>query len=120
MNYCPQFDSATPQGFEDQEYVFWFDGANTVALFRGMAIGDSRDGVPLALDAADPFYLRAIQIVLPSGGEYSVRFRDQAGNYLTDGYVPSLDFQPGPGLVLEPALLCVAGTTLLLDIRRLA
>jgi hypothetical protein len=113
MNYRPQFDSETPAGFVDEEYLYSFD-----IIFPALLSGQEALAFPLVLQSDEDFQIRSICVVYASG-ILGVRFRDAFGNQLSDGFVPATDFSPEPGLNLEPALFCRGGV-LLLDLKNIS
>jgi hypothetical protein len=105
MNYVPQFQVATPAGFRDEEYAFYFDFSNTPSLVTALpALSEIAGGIPLKLDSDAPFYLGGFFVQGTDG--MLARLKDPFGNFLSDDYVPIEDLI---GLVIEPGILCAPG-----------
>lgn len=132
MIYRPQFAYPTPEGCEDTDFVFSFDGSNTPLLNQDVS-GQTISNIPLLLDRDSPFYWRAWKIdgirettnKLPNQYEIpniSVKLQDPYLNDLSDSLIPAVlsgfpsnpvDFNhsvlTGSPVVLEPEIYCPAG-----------
>jgi hypothetical protein len=126
----PQFPFETPDGFEDCDFEYYFDNSNTPALNTStLAVGQQINGIPLPLQQDAPFYCRAIVIDNPTAA-LGVRFRDSAGNYLSDDFIPvGLVSGMPPGqhppvgplvVILEPEAPFPKGGVIYVDVKRLA
>jgi hypothetical protein len=113
MNYRPQFDTETPAGFEDEEYLYSFD-----ITFPPLLAGQEALAFPLLLQSDEEFYIQSIGVVDVSG-VLGVRFRDSFGNALSEDFAPATDYASEPGCNLEPALFCRGGV-LLVDLKNIA
>ena len=129
MSYRPQFAyPAAPEGWEDQEFEYWFDLSNLPAFQIALLPGQEIPNIVLQLQRDAEFRWRAVQVSNP-GSFLGLRFRTPDGVYLQDDYAPMENFSGFPGAVagipggepvaLEPEIVCPAGATLLLDVRNL-
>ena len=129
MSYRPQFAyPAAPEGWEDQEFEYWFDLSNLPAFQIALLPGQEIPNIVLQLQRDAEFRWRAVQVSNP-GSFLGLRFRTPDGVYLQDDYAPMENFSGFPGavagipggepLALEPEIVCPAGATLLLDVRNL-
>jgi len=125
MPYRPQFIyPPTPEGYQDEEFEYYFDPSNTPAL--GDVPGQK---IPLQLQADAAFILRGIQI---SGNttDLLIRFWTPDGLPISQGlitcdlaYDATLEGQNPVGrlpIPLEGEIPCPAGSVLLVDIGSLA
>ena len=135
--FRPQFAYSTPDGCDDQDFVYTFDGSNTPQLFTDIS-GKTISNIPLLLQRDAPFYWRGIKLATlvstsgPNGSaggitSYSfpnvnVKFQDPYLNDLSDGLVPATQYAfpqnplnfnnsllTGPPYVLDPEIYCPAG-----------
>ena len=130
MAYRPQFAYPPPEpGFVEEEFCYFFDSTNVPDLASPLPPGGQVLRIPLQLEPDAPFFLRGIQI---SGnqGPLGIRFTDPWGNELAEGsieadrgYYATLD-GPNPvgrlPVIVEPQVLCPAGSMLLIDLTSLA
>jgi hypothetical protein len=124
MPYRPQYETTpTPEGYEDEEFVYVFNPENTPALGVLLSPGQSSLNIPLQLQAdGSEHIIRSIQIGNPQSN-LGVRFRDPFENYITESgvgeFVPSFSFSipdGDNGSVLEPEIPCPPGAAILIDI----
>jgi len=126
----PQFPFPTPPGFEDQDFLYYFDNKNTPALNTStLAVGQILFNVPLPLQQDAPFFWRGITIDNPTAA-LGIRFRDSAGNYLSDDFIPVglLSGMPSGGhppigplaVIMEQEIPCPKGSVIYVDVKRLA
>lgn len=126
--YRPEFPYATPEGYEDQDFEYYFDRTNVIALGTTFASGTKVLSIPLPLQPDVDFYWRAVKIAITNSGTangFMIRFRDGFGNYLSD-LIPAYNYTPSPTpsqpplgsspVPLEPEVFCPAGTTVYIDI----
>jgi hypothetical protein len=128
MIYRPQYAYPTPRGFTDEQFSYTFDQSNTPFLNSGnLASGSFIQNIPLPLDRDAAFLWRGFTIlgVNDTDPVMAVRFRDAAGNYLSDDFVP-IDLYARPlGLAIvgtltviwEPQIECPAGGMLWVDLK---
>ena len=125
MSYRPQFvTAATPPGFVDEEFEYYFDQSNTPGL-TPLAGGQSVNKLPLQLQTDSEFVLRALEI---SGntGPLCIRLYDPFGNELSavtvecdTAYDATLQAGNPIGRLpvpFEPEARCPAGGFLQIDI----
>ena len=128
MIYRPQFPYLTPEGFQDEEFHYYFDSNDQPALSVGsLAVGQSLSGIPLVLQTDAPFLWRGLIIDNPSAA-FAVRFRAPDGTYLSDDFVPIGFYSPIPPAdhppvgnsptVLDFEIPCEKGSVVYLDIKR--
>jgi hypothetical protein len=124
MPYHPQYETVpTPEGYEDEEFVYVFNPENTPALGVLLSPGQSSLNIPLQLQAdGSEHIIRSIQIGNPQSN-LGVRFRDPFENYITESgvgeFVPSFSFSSPDGdngSVMEPEIVCPPGAAILIDI----
>ena len=129
MSYRPQFAyPAAPEGWEDQEFEYWFDLSNLPAFQIALLPGQEIPNIVLQLQRDAEFRWRAVQVSNP-GSFLGLRFRTPDGVYLQDDYAPMENFSGFPGAVagipggepvaLEPEIVCPAGAAILLDAKNL-
>jgi hypothetical protein len=125
MTYRPQFDyPSPPPGYEDEDFEYVFNDANTPALGVLLASGQTSLSIPLLMQNDAPEYLiRAIQVGNPQA-LLGIRFRDGFLNPISDPdqFVSSWAFassQGNNGAVTEPELQCPGGAAILIDIANL-
>ena len=127
-SYQPQFAfPPCPVGFEDLEFVHYFDAVSTPALGSTLAAGAESFDIPLFLEKDADFVARAIRIV----GAAQFQFRDPTGTWLSEkppAFPPllsqsyqgqGLNLAPSgaffqPSVVLEPEIVCTAGSAFML------
>jgi hypothetical protein len=129
VSYRPQFAyPAAPEGWEDQEFEYWFDLSNLPAFQIALLPGQEIPNIVLQLQRDAEFRWRAVQVSNP-GSFLGLRFRTPDGVYLQDDYAPMENFSGFPGAVagipggepvaLEPEIVCPAGSAILLDAKNL-
>ena len=127
MSYRPQFPNQTPDGYQDKDFVHYYDQTNTPQLNNALslAVGATILQIPLQLQGDAQFTLRAIKINGPAN--YGVRIKDPYGNYLSDDFVP-IPQEYGPqetsvfgsnAVEFEPEIPCPLGSIIFVDIKRL-
>jgi hypothetical protein len=111
VSYRPEFAYGTPEGFDDEPFVYSFDASNTPAITGVLASGTTLTNIPFLLQQDAPFILHGWRIEVSGGGDNTLRVqvKDPQGNYLMDDYTPvglvSGSFgQNPPGAV--PVLVC--------------
>lgn len=128
MPTIPQFVYPTPDGFQDQDFVHYYDQLSEALLSSALSlsVGSEIVGIPLTLQNDAPFLWRGVKVNGPTN--FGIRFRDQAGNYLSEDYVPlPLGYAPDlqailgvPPVVLEPEIPCHPGGVVWVDVKRLS
>jgi hypothetical protein len=128
--YRPQFPYPTPEGFQDEEFEYYYDSSNTPALnTANLSVGQIVANIPLPLQQDAPFFWRGLILDNPKAA-FGVRFRDAAGNYLSDDFVNVGLYSPIPPgsqhppvgnapIAIEPEIPCPLGGVLYVDIKRL-
>jgi hypothetical protein len=81
----PQFPFPTPPDCYDEDFVYSFNSTNTPALGTSIAAGAQLQNIPLLLTPDAPFLWRGLSTPVSN---LMIRFKEPAGNYLSDGYVP--------------------------------
>jgi hypothetical protein len=125
--YRPQFAYPCPRGYEDGDFDHYFDYRNTVLLNNtSLAAGLTVLNIQLNLQTDHPFFIRGIQVKAVNAGDpvISAQFKDAHGNYLSDDFVP-LDLSVAPdgqaqfftNVVFEPALPCLAGSVVWMNLK---
>ena len=130
MAYRPQsVYPDPPEGWEDTDFVYYFDPVNTPALGGGLPAGETIQKIPLQLQPDADFYLRGIQI---SGntGRLGLTFWTPAGDPISQvtveadrAYSGTLNGNPPVGrlpVMVEPEIFCPAGSQILLDLTNIA
>lgn len=127
MSYRPQFAYPTPEGFQDEEFVQYFDSISNPALATVLAAGAEIRDIPLILDSNAEFHIRGIEVALENNNELGIQIRDPYGNYLSDGYVPAGAYsgqQLGDvgacPVALESEIVCPPGGALSISIKNLS
>ena len=129
MSHRPQFAyPPAPEGFQDEEFCYWFDFSNMPAFQSVLGAGEEILNMVMPTERDAEFRWRAIQVSNP-GSFLGLRFRTPDGVYLADDYAPMEDFSGFPGasggipggdpVALEPEIVCPAGCVLLLDCKNL-
>ena len=111
MNHRPQFSTQTPFGFQDEEFLCFFE-----LQFYPLVPGAEVLAIPLPLKTLEEFRIQALTVI-DDTGMLGVRFRDPFGNQLSEGFIPALDCTPQ--MTLEPALVCQPGATLTVDLKNI-
>lgn len=127
MSFRPQFPWKTPEGWQDEEFVQYFDPTNTPGLSTSLAAGQSALGIPLLLEPGIEYHIRGIEIASAASDVNGVRLKDPWGNYLSDDFVPAGAYSGGqesaPGglpVVIEGEIVCPPGGTFTVDIKNLS
>lgn len=126
--YRPQFAYPTPEGFQDEDFVHYFDQSNTTQLNAALALaaGATIENIALQLQTDAPFSWRGLKINGPAN--FAIRFRDPYGNFLSNDYLPlPLEYSPqetsvrGSNVVpFGDEIKCPAGSVIRVDIKRLS
>jgi hypothetical protein len=126
MSYRPQFPDPTPAGFQDEEFIEFFDVHTVPGLGQVLAAGEELRDIPLLLDPDAEFHIRGIEVATQVEDALGVQFRDGYGNYLSDGYVPAGSYSgqqladvgalPVP---VECEIVCPPGAALSVSIKNL-
>lgn len=128
MIYRPQFPYPTPDGFQDEEFEYYFDSSILPALnTASLAIGQIVFNVPLVLQTDAPFFWRGLIVDNPGAG-LAIRFRGPDGTYLSDDFVPLGFYSPMPPAkhppignaptIVDFEIPCEKGSVVYLDIKR--
>jgi hypothetical protein len=122
--YRPQYAyDPTPEGFEDQDFDYYYDPTNTPALSLTLTAGIPILNIPLKTQDDAEFLWRGIQASGPS--DVGIRIHDPYGNYFSDAFVPLTDYSgfgaaphiPGGSPVpLEPQSEFLRGVLLYVDV----
>lgn len=125
--YRPQFPYATPPGCRDEDVVYTFDGSNVPLFAAGLVAGQVIPEIPLPLQQDAPFYWRGWKFEArkvgggPSAPDINIRLRDVYDNYLSDDFVPAVEYGfvqdeafpiSTPPVILEPEIYCPRGGVL--------
>ena len=126
--YRPQFPNSVPPGYQDKEFVHYFDQTNTPQLNNALSLaaGATLLQIPLQLQGDAPFTLRGIVVNGP--GNFALRFKDPYGNYLSDDFIPiplrdGLEETSvfGQNVVeFEPEIPCPLGSIVFVDVKRIS
>ena len=93
----PQFPYPTPRDCTDEDFGYIFNSNNVPALGTSITAGSQLLNIPLLLDSDAPFLWRAIAL---EASLLMVRFKEPAGNYLSQGFIPvGLYGVPSSGVV---------------------
>lgn len=126
--YRAQFPYPTPPGFEDKDFVSYFDATNTTLLNNAaLAAGGLIINIPLVAQQDAPFAWRGITIQGKNGTDpvVEVQFKDCYGNPQSDDFVP-IDLYRKPSgaaivgflpTVLEPEVFMPPGAVTWLSIK---
>jgi hypothetical protein len=131
MIYRPQFPYLpAPEGFEDEDFIYYFDAQNTVAFGIVLALPPGEDfrDIPLQLQRDGEFRWRGVQVSNP-GGALALQFQTPDGTALSDDYVPAEVYSGLPGGVsgqpggvpvpLEAEIVCAAGSVILVSVKNM-
>src|ERR1035441_3040572 len=99
MAYRPHFAYKTPAGYVDERAEFPFDYRN-LPLSATPAYLTYRTNIPLRLDQDAEFRWRGISWEYPDpglfySGQIAIRLRDCYGNYLSNDFIPILNYAQG-------------------------
>jgi hypothetical protein len=131
--YRPQFAYATPDGYEDQDFQYSFDGNTNTPLLGslGGTAGELAPGVnlmniTLPLQPDEVFLWRGNKVITPIFGVLPlyIQFRDPMGNYLSLCPVPIIHIAYPSGAAgwgtavvpMEPEIPCPAGSNVLINV----
>lgn len=127
MSYRPQFPYPTPAGFQDEEFIQFFDSNTVPGLGHVLAAGEELRDIPLLLDPNAEYHIRGIEVATQTEDALGVQFRDGYGHYLSDGYVPAGSYSgqqsadvgalPVP---IEAELICPPGAALSVSVKNLS
>jgi hypothetical protein len=97
MSFRPQFAYLTPEGYQDERAQFPFDQRQCPGL---LGPGGVFYNQVLRLDDDAPFHWRGISWEDPDpyfflAGAIAIRLRDPFGNFMSDSFVPILDYAQG-------------------------
>ena len=130
MTYRPQFAyPPAPEGWEDQDFEYWFDLSNLPAFQVVLTPGQSIEGIALQLERDAEYRWRGLEASDVAGSFLGLRFRTPDGTYMADDYAPVENFNsfpagvPGlPGsepVAFEPEIVCPPGAVVLLDVKNM-
>ena len=130
MDYRPQFAyPPAPEGFEDEDFEYFFDFSNMPAFQSVLTPGEEILNMVMPTQRDAEFRWRGIQVSNP-GSFVGLRFRTPDGVYLQEDYAPMQNFSGfagaaggipgGAPVALEPEIVCPPGVVLLLDAKNLA
>lgn len=127
MIWHPQRLIETPEGFEDNPYVYPF---NDTAFNITLAHGQEVVGLPIEMDEDADFYLCSIAFLWDNAPKWlGIKLRDGYGQYLSDDYLSIIGFGYAAGStnaplssggftdVIEIPAYMKAGSVLLLDVK---
>lgn len=127
MSYRPQFPYPTPPGYQDEEFIHFFDAHTVPGLATVLSAGQELRDLPLPLDSETEYHIRAVEVATDTDDALGVQLKDAYGNYLSDGYVPAgvysgqqlADVGACP-VALESEIVCPPGGVLSISIKNLS
>lgn len=126
--YRPQFSYPTPAGFQDRDFVYYFDYLNTPLLNNAtLAAGALVQNIPLVTQQDSPFSWRGVKIQGANGTDpvVDVQFKDPFGNLQSSDFVP-IDLYRKPSgasiygftpVLMEPCVDMPQGAVILLSVK---
>ena len=128
MRYRAQFPfRPAPKGFRDEDFFYYFDGNNTLALAQPIPALDAIRNIALPLHRDAPFIWRGTK-VLSDQPALGVEFRTPDGELMSDDVQPLYQsFWPGGFAIVgtvpvanEPGIECPLGAVIQLDLANLS
>jgi hypothetical protein len=130
MTWHPQRLMDTPEGWEDQPYIYAFDDTDfAIALSHGQEVV----GLPIEMDQDADFYLCSIAFIWDGAPKWlGIRLRDGYGQYMSDDYLSIIGFgfagssaaapfsSAGYTDVFEMPVYLKKGSQLLLDVKNMS
>lgn len=116
-----------PRGFFDEDFVYFFDSVNLLALTQPIPAGTAVRDIALRLHRDAPFIWRGTRVFTSEPG-LGVQFRGPDGALLSDDYEPTAQSYfpggrriPGFGVVAcEPGIECPIGSVIQLNLANLS
>jgi hypothetical protein len=116
-----------PRGFRDEDFFYYFDGNNTLALAQPIPALDAIRNIALPLHRDAPFIWRGTK-VFSDQPALGVEFRTPDGELMSDDVQPLYQsFWPGGFLIagtvpvtMEPGIECPLGAVIQLDLANLS
>jgi len=117
-----QFPFPTPPDCVDEDFVYVFNSNNVAILGTSIAAAAEVRDIPLQLEPDAPFLWRGLSV---ESSNLMIRFKDPAGNFLSNGYAPinlyacpaGISAEQGQPVALEAdagggqgAIFCPAGS----------
>ena len=128
MRYRAQFSfPPAPKGFRDEDFFYYFDGNNTLALAQPIPALDAIRNIALPLHRDAPFIWRGTKI-LSDQTALGCQFRTPDGELMSSDVQPLYQsFWPGGFPIVgmapvanEPGVECPRGAVILLDLANLS
>lgn len=130
MSYRPQFATHPLQlGYQEVDFLYYFDETSVPDLGAAVAPGEQVLKIPLPFEKDAEYVWRAVQIS-GNAAPLAIRFYDPFGNELSSAVIEAdRDYSGTVGglnpvgrlpVMLEPEIVCPAGSVLLLDIANLS
>ena len=121
--YRPQFAYATPDGYQDQDFSYSFDGKSNTPLLAGtISPGVFIQNIVLPLQPDEVFIWRGTKVIsyALSVQTLYIQFKDPMGNYLSPAPVPISHIVLPSGVAnwgnstvpMEPEIPCPAGSNI--------
>lgn len=126
--YRPPFAHQTPAGYEDRDFVYYFDATNTQALNNAaFAAGAILMDVGLPLQSDAPFAWRGVKVQGLGGADpaVAIQFKDCFGNYQSSDFVPIDLYRKPAGISVwgfvpvpqEPDIFMPAGAVIKVNLK---